>query len=122
MSSRCIGPVGNSASVSAPSEWRWGASPAPSRCSLDVLLSVEDAVAGLLPPGTPVRLSVALEPEAEGTIAVVAMFFRSWSGADENAPTALARSAGGDSADAAPDGQDLDVPTYLRLGLRIDPA
>ena len=79
-------------------------------------------VAGLLPPGTPVRLSVALEPEAEGTIAVVAMFFRSWSGADENAPASLARSAGGNSADAAPDGQDLDVPTYLRLGLRIDPA
>ena len=79
------------------------------------------AVAGLLPPGTPVRLSVALEPEAEGTVSVVALFFRSWTGADENAPSAPSR-AGAGAEPAVVDGQDLDVPTYIRLGLRIDPA
>ncbi|MBQ6923554.1 MAG: hypothetical protein IJQ73_02835, partial [Kiritimatiellae bacterium] len=79
------------------------------------------AIAGLLPPGTPVRFSVALEPEAEGTISLVVLFFRSWSGADENAPAAPSRSGGGE-ADAVVDGQDLEIPTYIRLGLRIDPA
>ena len=81
------------------------------------------AIAGLLPPGTPVRLSVALEPEAEGTISLVVMFFRSWAGADEAEGAPAPRAAGLAGAEpSVVDGQDLDVPTYLRLNLRIDPA
>ena len=82
-------------------------------------------VAGLLAPGTPVRLSVVLEPEAEGTLSLVVLFFRSWAGADaDGAPAPAARpTAPGDAGpDLSADGEDLDVPTYIRRGLRIDPA
>lgn len=83
------------------------------------------AVAGLLAPGTPVRLSVVLEPEAEGTLSLVVLFFRSWAGSDaDGAPAPVARppAPGGAEPEPAAGGEDLDVPTYIRRGLRIDPA
>ena len=82
------------------------------------------AVAGMLPPGTPVRLSTVLEPEAEGTITLVVIFFRSWAGAAEGEPASpAARPAGfAGTEPALVDGEDLDVPTFVRWNLRIDPA
>ena len=51
------------------------------------------------------------------------MFFRSWAGADEAEGAPAPRAAGLAGAEpSVVDGQDLDVPTYLRLNLRIDPA
>ena len=82
------------------------------------------AVAGMLPPGTPVRLSTVLEPEAEGTITLVVIFFRSWAGAAEGEPASPAARPSGfaGTEPALVDGEDLDVPTFVRWNLRIDPA
>lgn len=94
------------------------------------LAEVGDAVrgiAGQLGPDVPVRLSTVLEPESEGTLSLVVLFFRNWAG--EDAPQAPSAPAAASSAQtrfssAEPtlgaEGENLDEPTYLRRHLHVD--
>ena len=94
------------------------------------LSEVGDAVhgvAGQLGPDVPVRLSTVLEPEAEGSLALVVLFFRNWSG--EDAPPAAPAAAAPAAAQprfSAEDptlgaaGENLDEPTYRRRHLHVD--
>lgn len=82
-------------------------------------------VSGILPTGTPVRLSVALDPAREGAMEVAVLAFRDW--ADSSAASAEGAST---SSIRAPDrfagvpatpvgGENLDDPTWLRHNLRL---
>lgn len=117
----------------------------------DLRLSEVGAVAhsfeSAFPASFPLRLSTVSDSSAEGSIRLVAFFFRSWQSAEREearaAELAAAKSGGEGAARPAQDplvdargrrmpgrfdrvagtfvgGENLDVPTYLRRNLRID--
>ena len=82
-------------------------------------------IAGQLGTDVPVRLSTVLEPESEGSLGLVVLFFRNWAGEDAApAPDAARSSAPARFSAAEPtvgaEGENLDEPTYLRRHLHVD--
>ncbi len=83
------------------------------------------AVSGILPTGTPVRLSVALDAVREGALEVAVLAFRDWAES-----SATGDEGAGSTSIHAPDrfagvaatpigGENLDDPTWLRRNLRL---
>lgn len=80
------------------------------------------AVSAMLPFGTPVNVSTVVDPEAAGWLELVVLLFRRWAapGADEDAPAAPAGGRFAETAATLEDGENLDVPTFLRRRIHID--
>ncbi|MBR1608575.1 MAG: hypothetical protein IJ678_03045, partial [Kiritimatiellae bacterium] len=69
----------------------------------------------------PVRLSVALDPAEEGRLSLVCLAFRSWneSPAAPSQGGAAAQDRFAGTAPSVADGENLDVPTWLRRNLHV---
>lgn len=83
------------------------------------------AVSGVLPFGTPVQVSTVVDPDSAGWLELLVLLFRRWSppgAAEEDDPAA--RPAAGDrfaeTAATLENGENLDIPTFLRRRIHVD--
>ena len=80
---------------------------------------VSKAVSGMLPTGTPVRLSVSTDTALEGRLVVLALAFRNWN-ESAGVPDALRANNRFTGTEVLPvNGENLDEPTWIRRNLKL---
>ncbi len=80
---------------------------------------VSKAVSGMLPTGTPVRLSVATDSALEGRLLVSTLAFRNWN-ETAGVPDSMRANNRFSGTEVVPvDGENLDEPTWIRRNLKL---